>query len=184
MSKKLVSELDALNIWSSVMVDGKRVKASPGSPQGANLVRRLTEVWNFLRSGYQQHLQAYSPIGSHCMRCMLSSRCDMRLNSPCDHLSPPGCAKMPEGFNPERKYDTTCVECGNTTGNVSTPLFKSAFACKHCCHVSCAKCINKCWSNGEKLGPDEKQSQFFVCNECSRNVEVSIIMCERGEYRA
>ena len=26
MSKKLVSELDALNIWSSVMVDGKRVK--------------------------------------------------------------------------------------------------------------------------------------------------------------
>ena len=171
LSKKLLKELSSLKIWDTVKVDGKKVVASPSSPQGGNLEKRAAKLWDFLRTEYASHLKTHSSTGSHCLQCQLSSRADARLNKPCTHPSPPDATELPEGYNPERRYDIECTECGKKTGSRKTPLFKSAYACLHCSKASCGKCVHKCWSNGEHLGVEEKKGQFFICNECSQKVE-------------
>ena len=171
LSKKLLKELSAVKVWETVKVDGKNVVASPSSPQGANVEKRAERLWNFLRTGYASHLKGQSSTGSHCLRCQLSSRADARLAEACTHPALPGGPELPEGHNPQRQYDTECVECGNKTGSRRKPLYTSAYACLHCSKTSCGKCVHKCWSNGEHLGVLEKKGQFFVCNVCSQKVE-------------
>ena len=101
--KEVIAIMDALPCWA----------ATPGSNTGANMVKRLEDLWNFLRLRLPRHLttqdsvrtlHTFTPpththvhlqradhlctlrqIGAHCMQCRLGSIGNDRLNTACTH---------------------------------------------------------------------------------------------------
>ena len=171
LGKQFIAELDSLSTWPRYRgADGKDVvRATPGSCEGQDLIRRLAWVWDFLRVEYSGHLEDQSPVGSHCMRCMLSSRCNEMLSSECEHIGPPCATPLPAEY--DGAYDAECASCGRNSTTRRGKLASNFFACTYCSTVSCGKCIRKLWGNGEQLSDACKQQGYFICHNCSRDVE-------------
>ena len=81
--KKVLSQLDALDIWPvETTPEGDKVKRSPGS---LGLSARLKRLWDLIRLQLHLHMDEQSPIAAHCTRLHLGSLAEPRFNTPCTH---------------------------------------------------------------------------------------------------
>ena len=80
--KKVLLQLDSLNIWPVANEDDKQTKRSPGS---VGLSGRLRRLWNFIRLQLHLHFGEQSSTATHCTRMHLGSIAEPRFNQPCTH---------------------------------------------------------------------------------------------------
>ena len=165
---KVLREIDALSIWFVDKKKGVRSKPSSPQPHGSDLKKRLLKLWDFLRVRLGSHMTKQSPVATHCLTWLLSSRSDSRLASICTH----GCSHSEEESLREYcgAYDQVCCnpKCGKD-GTVARgkKLSKAFYACKYCSKISCPKCIRTEWGQSEHLGLKERAQRMFVCRSCS-----------------
>ena len=75
--KKVIKQMDALNIWPVETVDGEQLKRSPGR---LGLSARLKRLWDFIRLQLHMHFEDQSGIAAHCTRLHLGSLAEPRFN--------------------------------------------------------------------------------------------------------
>ena len=161
LGKKLLKELDAIkNIWITL----------PSSPEGADLEKRLSKCWDFLRTRLGSHMRKQSDVASHCLSWLLSSRSDSRLSTNCTHDGASTCSgDIPEYTGP---YDQRCsgTKCDGKDGTVNRgrKLSASFYACRYCSTISCPDCIRTMWGQSEYVGKTERKQRMFICRSCSR----------------
>ena len=184
---KVLKEIDSVPIW---FVDKKGVRSKPSLPQphGSDMKRRLLNMWDFLRVRLGAHMSRQSPVATHCLTWLLSSRSDSRLASTCTHDCPH--AEKVSLRKYTGNYDQVC--CGPRCGKDSTvargkKLSKSFYACRYCSKVSCSKCIRTEWGMSEQLGPKERKQRMFICRSCSsklarKNHSMSCAECNEVEF--
>ena len=71
---KVLREIDALSIWFVDKKKGVRSKPSSPQPHGSDLKKRLLKLWDFLRVRLGSHMTKQSPVATHCLTWLLSSR--------------------------------------------------------------------------------------------------------------
>jgi len=184
---KLLREIDSLSIW---FVNKKGVRSKPSLPQphGSDLKSRLLKLWDFLRVRLGSHMSRQSPVASHCLHWLLSSRSDSRLASACTHACSHAEQKSLRKYS--GVYDQVCcgLRCGKDgTVDRGKKLSKAFYACRYCSKISCPKCIRSEWGQSEQLGPKERKQRMFVCRSCSselarKNHTMSCAECNEVEF--
>lgn len=142
---------------------------------GADLKKRLSLCWDFLRTRLGSHLKKESAVATHCQSWLLSSRSDSRLARTCTHACPVVSVPLPQKY--PGPFEKICggSKCGGKDGTIGRgkKLSYSFYACQHCSTISCPKCIRTMWGQSEQVGENERkqrknQHRRFICVSCSK----------------